>query len=219
MDAPAGFDSNGVWFYDHNGVLIEVKVAEKSSPDEKSDFSMTSQPPGTAAAPMRSKAARVRAAPPCPCARLHRRRAEGDRVLQPRARPAAVRSLGRRHLLHARHPWQRPPPDRLRQVERAGPAPLQLGCRQRSTRSAAAPCRWPTRASAKAGASAAMCSARTTSTMSAIRGAAISEYSADIDYIPLTTTGRPGDYPPEDSIYLWGPEMPKDFVVNMESEA
>jgi catechol 2,3-dioxygenase len=44
-----------------------------------------------------------------------------------------------------------------------------------------------------------------------------SEYSADIDYIPATCDWDAGDYPPEDSIYLWGPELPKDFIVNHEA--
>ena len=45
-----------------------------------------------------------------------------------------------------------------------------------------------------------------------------SEYSADIDYIPSTCDWDAGDYPPEDSIYLWGPEIPKDFIVNHEAQ-
>jgi catechol 2,3-dioxygenase-like lactoylglutathione lyase family enzyme len=45
-----------------------------------------------------------------------------------------------------------------------------------------------------------------------------SEYSADIDYIPSTCDWDAGDYPPEDSIYLWGPELPKDFIINHEVE-
>ena len=44
-----------------------------------------------------------------------------------------------------------------------------------------------------------------------------SEYSADIDYIPHDCDWQAGDFPPEDSIYLWGPEMPKDFVHNYET--
>ena len=43
-----------------------------------------------------------------------------------------------------------------------------------------------------------------------------SEYSADIDYIPVDHDWQAGDYPPEDSIYLWGPEIPADFVHNYE---
>ena len=44
-----------------------------------------------------------------------------------------------------------------------------------------------------------------------------SEYSADIDYIPVDCDWDAGDYPPEDSIYLWGPDIPKDFIVNHEA--
>lgn len=46
-----------------------------------------------------------------------------------------------------------------------------------------------------------------------------SEYSADIDYIPVDCDWDAGDYPPEDSIYLWGPEIPADFVHNYEADA
>jgi catechol 2,3-dioxygenase-like lactoylglutathione lyase family enzyme len=43
-----------------------------------------------------------------------------------------------------------------------------------------------------------------------------SEYSSDIDYIPCDCDWDAGDYPSEDAIYLWGPEMPEDFTVNYE---
>ena len=45
-----------------------------------------------------------------------------------------------------------------------------------------------------------------------------SEYSSDIDYIPVTCDWEAGDHPAEDSLYLWGPELPKDFVTNYEAE-
>ena len=44
------------------------------------------------------------------------------------------------------------------------------------------------------------------------------EYSSDIDYIPVTCDWDPGDHPAEDSLYLWGPQVPKDFVTNYEAE-
>ncbi|MCW1919753.1 hypothetical protein NX862_13405 [Rhodobacter sp. KR11] len=44
------------------------------------------------------------------------------------------------------------------------------------------------------------------------------EYAADIDCIPATCDWEAGDFPPEDSIYLWGPEMPGDFIVNHEAD-
>jgi catechol 2,3-dioxygenase-like lactoylglutathione lyase family enzyme len=42
LDPPAGVDSNGIWFRDPHGVLIEIKVAPKSSPDEKTHFGFVS---------------------------------------------------------------------------------------------------------------------------------------------------------------------------------
>ena len=62
------------------------------------------------------------------------------------------------------------------------------------------------------------CSARTTSITCATPGAAIAEYSSDIDYIPVDCDWDAGDHPAEDSLYLWGPELPKDFIVNYEAD-
>ena len=43
------------------------------------------------------------------------------------------------------------------------------------------------------------------------------EYSADIDYIPAGTPWDSREYDPEDSLYLWGPDMPEYFVLNTEA--
>ena len=42
------------------------------------------------------------------------------------------------------------------------------------------------------------------------------EYSADIDYIPAGTPWQSQAFEPEDSLYLWGPDMPEYFVLNTE---
>src|SRR5262245_29490265 len=52
-DAPAGFESNGFWFRNPDGILIEVKVAPKSSPDAKNSGPWHSCPEGMAGAPPR----------------------------------------------------------------------------------------------------------------------------------------------------------------------
>jgi hypothetical protein len=44
-----------------------------------------------------------------------------------------------------------------------------------------------------------------------------SEYSADIDYVPVDCDWNSGDHPPEDSFYAWGPNVPEDFVHNYEA--
>jgi len=43
------------------------------------------------------------------------------------------------------------------------------------------------------------------------------EYSADIDYIPVTMDWQGQSHPPENSFYLWGPTPPADFVTNYEA--
>ena len=44
------------------------------------------------------------------------------------------------------------------------------------------------------------------------------EYSFDIDHVPSTLDWPSGNYPPEDSIYVWGPDMPEDFIQNFETQ-
>jgi catechol 2,3-dioxygenase-like lactoylglutathione lyase family enzyme len=43
------------------------------------------------------------------------------------------------------------------------------------------------------------------------------EYSFDIDFVPADGSWVAGDYPPEDSFYLWGPAVPDWFVLNTEA--
>jgi catechol 2,3-dioxygenase-like lactoylglutathione lyase family enzyme len=43
------------------------------------------------------------------------------------------------------------------------------------------------------------------------------EYSYDIDFIPADLEWPAADHPPEDSFYVWGPPVPEDFVTNFEA--
>ena len=43
-----------------------------------------------------------------------------------------------------------------------------------------------------------------------------SEYSCDIDYIPKDERWPAADHKPEDSFYLWGPDVPREFTINYE---
>ncbi|MEK9661211.1 MAG: VOC family protein [Alphaproteobacteria bacterium] len=43
------------------------------------------------------------------------------------------------------------------------------------------------------------------------------EFYADIDFIPEGMEWEPKDWPEQDSLYLWGPDVPGDFIVNFES--
>jgi len=46
IDPPAGHESNGIWFRDQDGNLIEVRVARKTSPSRKGDVLIVSSPGG-----------------------------------------------------------------------------------------------------------------------------------------------------------------------------
>ena len=45
------------------------------------------------------------------------------------------------------------------------------------------------------------------------------EYSYDIDFVAPGADWPAADYPPEDSLYVWGPALPRDFVTNHELDA
>jgi catechol 2,3-dioxygenase-like lactoylglutathione lyase family enzyme len=45
------------------------------------------------------------------------------------------------------------------------------------------------------------------------------EYSADIDFVSAGRDWPAGDFPPEDSLYLWGPPVPANFIHNTEAAA
>ena len=59
LDPPPGVETNGLWFHDHDGNLVEIKVAAKSSPNEKSNFAELPSGPGVRGAPFRREVARV----------------------------------------------------------------------------------------------------------------------------------------------------------------
>jgi len=42
------------------------------------------------------------------------------------------------------------------------------------------------------------------------------EYSADVDFVSAGKNWPVGDFAPEDSLYLWGPDVPANFVRNTE---
>ena len=60
LNPPPGYESNGLWFRDPDQNLIEIKVAEKTSPNQKSAFAMTSVPGGQRGAPGRADVQMVR---------------------------------------------------------------------------------------------------------------------------------------------------------------
>lgn len=218
LDAPRGFDSNGIWFYDHNGVLIEVKVASKTSPNEKSAFDMKSPPAGVAGAPQRSKASKVR---PHRMAHVLVFTTDVSQAISFYSRVLGLRLSDRSGdgicFMHGIHGSDH-----------------HLIAFAKSQAPGLHHCSWDVGSVNEIGNGAMQMAEKGfqkgwgvgrhvlgSNYFHYVRDpwGSYCEYSADIDYIPVTCDWNSGDYPPEDSIYLWGPEMPKDFITNHEAAA
>jgi catechol 2,3-dioxygenase-like lactoylglutathione lyase family enzyme len=215
IDAPAGAESNGLWFESFDGLPVNVRVADKSTPDEKSRFSFTSAVPGTSGAIPNSKAPKV-----------YPRRLSHFALFASDV-PAAIdyyeKTLG------------------LRLSDKSGPAVAflhgahgsdhHLLALVMSDRRGMHHNSWDVGSVAEVGLGGA--------TMERagygpgwglgqhVLGAnyfyyvrdpwgSYSEYSADMDFIPHDVDWPAGDHPPEDSMFLWGPNPQPEFIQNFE---
>ncbi len=215
LDPPPGMNSNGYWFNDPDGNLIEVKVAGKTSPNTKSDFADLSAPGGTRGAPYRSTAPRC-----------HPRRLSHLLLFTPdvlRALEFYSRVLGLRlsdrsgdviafmhgihgsdhHLMafakssapgHHHYSWD------VGSVMDIGLGAMHM-LEQGYDRG------WGLGRHVLG-----------SNFFHYVRDpwGSYSEYSGDIDYVPATCDWDAGDHPAQDSLYVWGPNLPEDFIQNYE---
>jgi catechol 2,3-dioxygenase len=216
FDPPPGIDSNGLWCRDHDGNLIEMKVAAKSSPDEKSRFSFRSASPGQRGAQFRS------ALPPTRPRRLShvllftRNVSKAiefyTRVIGLRVSDYSGDNIAFLHGIHGsdhhmiafarsdapghhHFSWDVGSVDEIgigatHMLEKGFDKGWGLGRHVLGS-----------------------------NYFHYVRDpwGSYSEYSADIDYVPATCDWQGGDQPPDDSFYAWGPNLPEDFVHNYES--
>ncbi len=217
MDPPRGFDSNGIWFHDPFGVPIEVKVANKTTPNEKSPFLTQSAPSGVAAAPVRSKSGRVR---PTRLAHVLLFTPDISKSIEFYCRVLGLRLSDRAGdgvcFLHGIHGSDH-----------------HLVAFAKSSGPGLHHCSWDMGGIDEIGRGA-MFMADKGYTKGWGLGRHVlgsnyfhyvgdpwgsyAEYSADIDYIPLSQDWEAGEHDPEDAFYLWGPELPPEFVHNFETE-
>lgn len=220
MDAPRdyGQESNGFWLTDPFGMNIEIKIAEKSSPNQKMEFSTSSIAGGQMGSMQRSKA------PPVRPKRLAHLLVFTPSV--PESLEFYSRNLG------------------LRLSDRSGDgicfmhgihgSDHHLIAFAKSSAPGLHHCSWDVGGVNEIGLGAAQMADKGyqkgwglgrhvlgSNYFHYVKDpwGSYSEYSADIDYIPVDHDWNAGDYPGEDAIYLWGPEIPKDFVHNYEADA
>jgi catechol 2,3-dioxygenase-like lactoylglutathione lyase family enzyme len=216
LDPPQGIDSNGIWFRDHDGVLVEIKVAAKSSPDEKTHFSFKSSAPGERGAPFRSKTPRTR---PRRLAHVLMFTRDVSKAIE-----FYTRVLGLRISDHSG--------DNIAFLHGIHGSDHHMIAFARSEASGHHHFSWDVGSVDEIGIGAMHMLSRGyangwglgrhvlgSNYFHYVRDpwGSYSEYSADIDYIPATCDWQDGDQPADDSFYAWGPNVPEDFVHNYEA--
>jgi catechol 2,3-dioxygenase-like lactoylglutathione lyase family enzyme len=216
IDPPPGVQSNGIWFRDPDGTPIEIRVAEKSSPNEKSSFENLSSAPGVAGAPSSSRKPLVQP------------RRLAHMLLFTRDIPQAIKFYGEvlglrlsdrsGDLIAFMHGIHGSDHHMIAFVKSEGPGLHHLS--------------WDVASINDIGIGAMhMADKGFTAGWGLGRHVlgsnyfhyvrdpwgSYAEYSSDIDYIPVDHDWQSGDHPPEDSFYVWGPAPPADFVINHEA--
>ncbi len=216
-DPPPGFETNGFWFRNPDNVLIEVKVAPKVSPDQKSETLWMPAPGGVAGAQTRQKSPPVRP-----------RRLSHVLIFTPDVIGATAfyqRTLGLRlsdrasdviAFLHGIHGSDH---HMLALVKSSAPGFHH--------------CSWDMASINDIGLGAMRMHDKGwtkgwglgrhvlgSNYFHYVRDpwGSFAEYSCDIDYIPKEQLWAAADHTPEDSFYLWGPDVPPEFTINYETE-
>jgi catechol 2,3-dioxygenase-like lactoylglutathione lyase family enzyme len=214
LDPPAGFESNGFWFRNPDGILVEVKVAPKSSPDRKNAGPWQSCAEGVAGAPLRSKAWTVR---PRRLSHVLCFTPDIDRSIKFYSATLGLRLSDRSDFVAFMHGIHGSDHHLLAFALSEAPGFHH--------------CSWDVGSIDDIGIGAACMAdkgyAKGWGLGRHVLGSnyfhyvrdpwgSFSEYSCDIDYIPKEDRWPAADHKPEDSFYLWGPEVPREFTINYE---
>ncbi|HMK81411.1 MAG TPA: VOC family protein [Xanthobacteraceae bacterium] len=214
VDPPEGFESNGFWFRDPAGVLIEVKVAPKTSADHKMAGTWSSCPEGVAGAPVRGKAPPVR---PRRLSHMLMFTPDVDRAIDFYSRNLGLRLSDRSDAVAFMHAIHGSDHHILAFAQSNGPGMHH--------------CSWDVGGIEEIGLGAMQMHDKGyrngwglgrhvlgSNYFHYVQDpwGSFAEYSADIDYIPKAGAWEAGYHAPENSFYLWGPEPPADFVHNYE---
>jgi len=216
LDPPPGVDSNGLWFRDHDNNLVEIKVAPKSSPDEKSQFGVRPSPAGRRGAPFRSTMGRTY---PRRLAHVLMFTTDVSKAVEFYKRVLGMRLSDRSGdniaFLHGIHGSDH---HMIAFARSSAPGHHHFS--------------WDVGTVDEIGEGAMHMLDK-----GYVKGwglgrhvlgsnffhyvqdpwGSFCEYSADIDYVPVDCDWPADDHPPEDSFYAWGPNVPADFVHNYEA--
>jgi catechol 2,3-dioxygenase len=216
--SPPGMQSDGLWFRGHDSLLMEIRAADKSSPDLKSQFGLGDIESHTRGTYSRSKAPRV-----------HPRRLAHVAIFTPDVASAIVFY---REVLGLRLSDRSA--DIVAFMHGVHGSDHHLVAFVKSSASGFHHCSWDVGSVQEIGLGA---------THMAMHGyergwglgrhvlgsnyfhyvrdpwGSYSEYSAGMDYVPSNKDWRATDQAVEDAMNLWGPNPPEDFAHNFEAIA
>jgi len=218
VDPAPGFESNGFWFRNHEGILMEVKVAPKVSPDQKAVSEWHSVGPGQAGATTRGAAPLVRPRRLSHVLIFTRDVLKSiefyERTLGLRLSDRASDLVAFMHGIHG--------------------SDHHLLALVKSSAPGFHHCSWDVTSINDIGLGAARMHDKGyqkgwglgrhvlgSNYFHYIRDpwGSYAEYAGEIDYIPVDAEWTPSIETPENGFYLWGPNPPQDFTVNYEADA
>jgi catechol 2,3-dioxygenase-like lactoylglutathione lyase family enzyme len=216
VDPPPGFESNSFWFRNHENVLIQVKVAPKVSPDRKSESVWTPGTSGNAGAAIRQKSPLTR---PRRLSHVLTFTADVDASIKFYERTLGLRLSDRASDLVAfMHGIHGSDHHMLALVKSSAPGFHH--------------CSWDVASIEEIGLGAMRMHDKGytkgwglgrhvlgSNYFHYVRDpwGSFAEYACDIDYIPKDARWPAADHKPEDSFYLWGPDVPPEFTINYEA--
>jgi catechol 2,3-dioxygenase len=217
LDPPPGFAGNGLWFRDPDGILLEIRVGPKTSPDAKPPIETVSTESGVRRAPYRADAAR---AVPRRLSHLLCFTTDIDRAIQFYGRALGLRLSDRAGdgvaFLHGIHgsdhhliAFGKSDGPGLHHVSWDVPSLDAVGLGAMTMADKGYARGWGFGRHVLG-----------SNYFHYIRDpwGSYAEYSFDIDFIPAGTDWEGLAHTPENGFYLWGPEVPPDFVTNFETE-
>ena len=221
FDAPAGIDSNGIFFHDPNGFVIELKVGEKTTPDAKVNFGGLD-----ASGPADKQASWGRAekpeARPVRFAHMLAFVSDVQQTIDFYSRTLGLRLSDRtgdviafmhgihgsdHHMFAFAYSGGRPPGLHHVSWDMGSINGIGLGAMAMADRGYTKG--W--------GLGRHVLGSNYFHYMQDPWGTWC-EFSADIDYISVKHDWDAKDHPAEDGIYVWGPEIPEDFLHNYDAD-
>jgi catechol 2,3-dioxygenase-like lactoylglutathione lyase family enzyme len=216
MAAPRGFDSNGLWIEDPDGLRVEIRVGPKTSPDSKAAPAPFDAEAAARCAPYRRLAGRAR---PRRLTHILRFTPDVERMIGFYSRALGLRLSDRSGsniaFMHAIHgsdhhvlAFARSEAPGLHHLSWDMPTLDSVGVGAMAMADKGYKMGWGLGRHVLG-----------SNYFHYVRDpwGSFSEFSFNIDYIPPRTEWESLDHPAEDSFYLWGPDMPPEFVFNAEA--